>query len=275
MPNQTSLLWLWAPNQTWDCQHPLAHQEHGSWHKSALLGSVLNNFGDAMTGTLKANEWWTLGTIYLPIALISLWGEGTPHMSTKEAACFLQVLKHTMCLVLVVIIVSKHYVSSLHSSDYYKQMSTYLSDLQTIHPSANFHPYHHLSLHLPCFFHLFGPSCCFWTYPFERLIGWIQRLLSNHKIGTLSWLCYTMWLIVFSRSNGVDSSGTCWTCYSQKSSASTLSQQYQNPPPGQVEARWCHLLDIQDSRRQQLDIFLSQWRQNTSPCCGIHSVYLL
>ena len=169
------------------------------------VSSVSNNFGDTMVGTLKANEWWTLGTIHLPIALISSWGEGTPHASTKEAAHFLQVLKHTMCLVSAVIIASKHYLSSSHSSDYPEQMLTYLSDLQSIHPSANFCPYHHLSLHLPYIFHLFGPSHCFWTYPFERLIGWIQCLLSNHKIGTLSWLCYAMWLIVFSRSNGVDS----------------------------------------------------------------------
>ena len=110
-----------------------------------------------------------------------------------------------MCLVLAVVIVSKHYVLLSHSAEYPKQMSKYLSNLQTIHPSANFHLYHHLSLHLPFFFHLFGPSHCFWTYPFEQLIGWIQHLLSNHKIGTLSWLHYTMWLIVFARSNGVNS----------------------------------------------------------------------
>ena len=103
----------------------------------SCVSSVLNNFGDTTVGTLKADEWWPLGTIYLCIALISLWGEGTPHASTKEAAHFLQVLKHTMCLVLVVIIALKHYVSSLHSSDYLNQMSTYLSNLQTIHPSAN------------------------------------------------------------------------------------------------------------------------------------------
>ena len=157
----------------------------------------------ALLRPMNGDLWVWFASPY--IALISLWGEGTPHMSTKEAACFLQVFKHTMCLVLVVILVSKHYVSSLHSSDYLKQMSTYLSDLQTIHPSANFHPYHHLSLHLPYFFHLFGPSHCFWTYPFERLIGQIQCLLSNHKIGMLSWLHYATWLIVFSRSNEVDS----------------------------------------------------------------------
>ena len=256
-----------------------------------------------MAGTLKADKWRTLGTIYLPIALISWWGEGTPHASAEEAAHFLQVLKHTMCLISVVIIASKHFVSPLHSSGYLKQMSRYLSNLQTIHPSANFCPYHHLSLHLPYFFHLFGPSRCFWTYPFERLIGRIQRLLSNHKIGMLGRPRYATWLIVFSRSNGVNSpdlvsegvkdqtmarqstsafnrsrdtitiwpylytqqrwhcrhnewwrqasdSGSCWTCYSQRSSASTLSRRYRNPPPGQIEARGRHLLDIQDPRRQ-------------------------
>ena len=50
------------------------------------VSSALNNFGDAAVGTLKANEWQTLGTIYLPIALISLWGEGTPHLSDYEAS---------------------------------------------------------------------------------------------------------------------------------------------------------------------------------------------
>ena len=156
-------------------------------------------------GTLKADKWWTLGTIYLPIALISWWGESTPHMSAEEAADFLQVVKHTICFISAVIIVSKYFVSPLCSSGYLKQMLRYLSNLQTIHPSANFHPYHHLSLHLPYFFHLSGPSHCFLTYPFERLIGWTQHLLSNHKIGMLGWPCYTTGLIVFSRSNGVNS----------------------------------------------------------------------
>ena len=38
------------------------------------LGSVPSNFGDKAAGTIKADEWCTLVTVYLPIALISLWG---------------------------------------------------------------------------------------------------------------------------------------------------------------------------------------------------------
>ena len=48
------------------------------------VGSVLQNFGDVAAGTLKADEWQTLGTIYLPLALISIWGQGIPHKSDYE-----------------------------------------------------------------------------------------------------------------------------------------------------------------------------------------------
>ncbi|KAI9568422.1 hypothetical protein HD554DRAFT_2260500 [Boletus coccyginus] len=39
------------------------------------LRSVPVNFGDLAAGTIKADEWHSLITIYIPIALISLWGQ--------------------------------------------------------------------------------------------------------------------------------------------------------------------------------------------------------
>jgi hypothetical protein len=45
------------------------------------LPSVPYNFGDASAGNLKADEWRTMSTVYLPISLVSLWGEGTVHCS--------------------------------------------------------------------------------------------------------------------------------------------------------------------------------------------------
>ena len=50
--------------------------------------SVPANFGDAATGTLKVDEWQTLGTIYLPLALIGLWAYGCRQASSDyEASC--------------------------------------------------------------------------------------------------------------------------------------------------------------------------------------------
>ena len=42
------------------------------------ISSVPYNFGDASAGTLKADEWCTMSTIYIPLALVSMWGEAHP-----------------------------------------------------------------------------------------------------------------------------------------------------------------------------------------------------
>ena len=43
----------------------------------SLISSGPYNFGDASAGTLKADEWHTMSTIYIPLALVSMWGVGT------------------------------------------------------------------------------------------------------------------------------------------------------------------------------------------------------
>jgi hypothetical protein len=75
-------------------QQVIRETEVPSW-----LNSVPHNFGDAAAGVVKADEWRNLSTIFLPIALISLWGEGTSHPSPEIAARFRQILNHTMLLV--------------------------------------------------------------------------------------------------------------------------------------------------------------------------------
>lgn len=62
------------------------------------LGSVPHNFGDAAAGALKADEWRTLATVYLPIALVSLWGEGTSHSSPELTERLRQIVDHSMLL---------------------------------------------------------------------------------------------------------------------------------------------------------------------------------
>ena len=97
-----------------------------------------------------------------------------------------RVLGHTMLLVSAITIACKRTTSQLHSQMYLQCMVPYISQLVDIHPHETVWPYHHMSMHLPHFFSLFGPAWTLWTYPFEQLIGQIQRLLSNHKLGKLS-----------------------------------------------------------------------------------------
>lgn len=63
------------------------------------LRSVPSNFGSAAAGSLKADEWRTMATVYLPVALISLWGEGTTHDSPSIGESMRQCLDHSMELV--------------------------------------------------------------------------------------------------------------------------------------------------------------------------------
>lgn len=147
------------------------------------INLVPYNFGDSIAGTLKADEWRTMATIYLPLALISLWGEGTPHSSPDVASKFRQIIDHTMTLVCAVYLACKRTVNQARADAYLKNITIYNTDLLKIHPKASHRTIHHVAMHIYDFLLLFGPVRSWWCFPFERLIGQLQRLHSNHKFG--------------------------------------------------------------------------------------------
>lgn len=147
------------------------------------ITTVPPKFGEASTGTLKADEWRSLATIYLPIALISMWGKGSTHQSEQHATTYYRILDHTMLLVGVVTLACFRKMTTTRGDAFLACMKQYLSDLPKLHPGTTFKPNHHMTMHLPHFFKLFGPARGWWCFPFERTIGQVQRLLSNHKLG--------------------------------------------------------------------------------------------
>ncbi|KIK35811.1 hypothetical protein CY34DRAFT_65722, partial [Suillus luteus UH-Slu-Lm8-n1] len=60
---------------------------------------VSSDFGSASARTMKADEWHSLITVYIPIALVSLWGAGTSHTSDEVSTHLRAVLDHTMELI--------------------------------------------------------------------------------------------------------------------------------------------------------------------------------
>lgn len=149
------------------------------------LNSVPHNYGDTGAGVVKADEWRNLCTIFLPIALISLWGEGTPHPSPDITARLHRILDHTMLLVSAVSLACMRVMTPSRSAAYLEYMTQYIRDYLIIHVDIKARPNMHMAMHIPHFLHLFGPVRSWWCFPFERLIGQIQRLLSNHKFGIL------------------------------------------------------------------------------------------
>ena len=94
-------------------------------------------------------------------------------------------IHHTMLLVLAISLVCMHTVTEARSKAYLDNMFQYISMLPKFHPNANIKPNHHMSMHVPLFMRLYGPTRLWWCFPYKWLIGQIQHLLSNHKIGQM------------------------------------------------------------------------------------------
>jgi Transposase family tnp2 len=156
----------------------IEHTATPSW-----INSVPYNFGDAAAGPLKADEWRTMSTIYLPLALISLWGDGTSHPSTDISVKLRHVLDHTMALVSAVTLACLRTMSQARATAYRNYIIFYIRELQNLHPEATRRTNQHMAMHIYDFLRLFGPVHSWWCFPFERLIGQLQRMTSNHKYG--------------------------------------------------------------------------------------------
>lgn len=148
------------------------------------IRSVPYDFGEAKAGTLKADEWRTLITIYIPLALILEWGEWAKISDAEVALRAATMLNHTMDLVCAVIIACRRTATGPRTERYRDYMKAYVEGIANgLYPDYGLKPNHHFALHIYDFLKLFGPIHSWWVFPFERLIGQLQRIPHNHRIG--------------------------------------------------------------------------------------------
>jgi hypothetical protein len=152
------------------------------------LESVPHNFGDASAGNIKADEWRTMCTVYFPISLVSLWGEGTTHHSPAVANSLRQVLDHTMTLVSAVSLACGRTMTKTRMMAYRDNITQWVGQLPTIHPNSRKRTNFHMAIHVYDFLCLFGPVRSWWSFPFERLVGQLQRLPHDHLFGIYIYL---------------------------------------------------------------------------------------
>jgi hypothetical protein len=145
------------------------------------LASVPSDFGSTSHGKLKADQWRVLGTTFLPVSLVRLWSVVEAGNSRSERCR--KILDATMSLLSAVAIACSRVTSKKHAELYLKNMHSYLSGLKELFPEYTLHPNHHMALHLFDYLLLYGPVHSWWTFPFERLIGILQRISTNYKIG--------------------------------------------------------------------------------------------
>src|ERR1700722_6653450 len=86
-------------------------------------------FGEASAGSLTADEWRTMALVYLPLALVPLWGQGSQHPSPDIAEKYQHVLNHTMDLLAAVHLAGLHVVTPNRVAAYQEHMTNYVHNL--------------------------------------------------------------------------------------------------------------------------------------------------
>jgi hypothetical protein len=150
------------------------------------INTVPYNFGQRSAGSLKADEWRTMGTLFLPIALTILLGDdnGAP---PPEGSQNLQILDHSMALFQAVLIAMRYTITPTHIMKFRELMKEWTVNLRSLYPAVQQQKKTrtniHVAFHLYDFLQLFGPVISWWTFPFERLIGILQKMTTNERVG--------------------------------------------------------------------------------------------
>jgi hypothetical protein len=157
-----------------EIQAELSSIERPSWHRGPP-----KNLGDAEHGKLKAEQWRSAIEFDLPVTLMKLWGKenGIGGERRKKLA------HSTMLLSIAIRWGTSHVTSAHHAQQYTRYMKAYLESIQDVFPEHSWRPNHHACLHLHEFLLRYGPMHGWWMFPFERIIGGLQKTNTNYKIG--------------------------------------------------------------------------------------------
>jgi hypothetical protein len=111
-----------------------------------------------------------------------MWGRITP--GDKQSEQCRKILDVTISLLSAIVAATSLKTSQRHANLYLQHLQAYLSGVTSLFPDYTFQPKHHMALHLPEYLLRYGPVHAWWAFPFERIIGMLQRIPVNGKIGT-------------------------------------------------------------------------------------------
>ncbi|KIJ24042.1 hypothetical protein M422DRAFT_56566 [Sphaerobolus stellatus SS14] len=117
---------------------------------------------------------------YMLLLHCRVWGKNGDAYSTH-----FKFLENTMNLVAAVLLAVSYETSELHAVQYTHYMQLYLKGLKELFPNMRFRNTHHIVLHIEELLNLLGPVHSWWMFPFERLIGHLQKMSTNWIIGQM------------------------------------------------------------------------------------------
>ncbi|CAG8715931.1 13242_t:CDS:2, partial [Acaulospora colombiana] len=134
---------------------------------------ISSQVGEISNGKLKADEWRSLFTVYLPLSMTRLWASSKHHRLHLKSLLILSIIVNITCSTTISGALIKCFNDAIR---------LYLRII-SVEDGCSLVIKHHLSLHLTTFMEAFGPCRTYWAFPYERLIGKLQRTLYSPSIG--------------------------------------------------------------------------------------------
>jgi len=148
------------------------------------------NFGCPEHGKLKADQWRTALEFDIPISLIRIKTQQKPSRNINSDARLQKLVDHTLDLAMAIAWGLSQRTSPHHAERYTFYMTRYVAGIKELFPDFSLKPNHHYALHIPDILLAFGPLHGTWAFSLERLIGRLQKLNSNSKIGASCWTSF-------------------------------------------------------------------------------------
>ncbi|TFK52726.1 hypothetical protein OE88DRAFT_1791307 [Heliocybe sulcata] len=141
------------------------------------------NLGDKAHGKLKADNWFVLFSVMLPMVLVELWT--SKHRTQLQE----QLLDNFYDLVTCTNIVGAYSTSDAAADTYTEHYISYRRSLQKLFPASPSVPNHHYAMHNGDLLKFWGPLMCVSEFPYEQHNGRLQKIKTN---GYMHDLDYTM-----------------------------------------------------------------------------------
>lgn len=146
------------------------------------------DFGEKSHGKLKADEILSLFTFDLVVAVAQLFAKKWDFESHTRRY---RIFQSTILLGVIVRITTSLRTTAWHASAFESCMLDYARLLRELFPKTNLKPNHHMAFHVPDLLMRFGPPRGWWMFPFERIIGRLQKIKTNNKPGECRDAIYT------------------------------------------------------------------------------------
>ena len=140
------------------------------------------NLGELSHGSLKADEWKQAIEFDIPVSLANMWRE---EICNETESAHKLLFETTICLAIAVELGTSRVITATHINGYETYIHRYLELVRYIRHDKKLQPNQHNALHFSRFLTLFGPCRGWWMFPYERIIGCLQKVKTNKKVGQL------------------------------------------------------------------------------------------